>query len=392
MDVVGRIKIAAQHAFIRLSNQGFDHVTASRVVVLIITDRWGTHGPDVAILAVFSPSGFVGLDGWTGLHLVFEGFHHRLHMLGYPVEHLHQFTHREMHMMQRCKIELDLTERQAHDRSQGRDQKGGALMRAKHVHLISHFVFALSLCVCLVVSACSSAGTVLTQATPTVEVPAFAVKLQPLLVAKMQQLRIPGAIIYVDDPGQGSWITTLGTSDLATRAPMNVNSHMRIGSITKTFTATVILQLVDEGKLRLDDPVAKYLPQVPNGANITIRELLNMTSGLFNYSNDQGFQQADPSRVWDPKELVAIAFRHRPYFAPGQGLHYTNTNYILLGMLIEQIPGMPVEKAFQQRIFTPLGMESSSFPPLASSAIPDPHPHGYVLAETLGRAGAPLDV
>src|SRR6266496_4545771 len=150
--------------------------------------------------------------------------------------------------------------------------------------------------------------------------------------------------------------------------------------------------LVDEGKLRLDDPVAKYLPQVPNGANITIRELLNMTSGLFNYSNDGGFNQTDPSKVWDPKDLVTIAFRHQPYFAPGQGLHYTNTNYILLGMLIEQIPGMPVEKAFQQRIFTPLGMESSSFPPLASSAIPDPHPHGYVLAETLGRAGAPLDV
>jgi len=265
-------------------------------------------------------------------------------------------------------------------------------MRAKHLPPINHFVLALSLFVCLVVSACSSAGTPPTQATPTVEVPAFAAKLQPLLEAKMQQLHVPGAIIYVDDPGQGSWTSTLGTSDLVTKAPMNVNSYMRIGSITKTFTATIILQLVDEGKLRLEDPVAKYLPQVPNGANITIRELLNMTSGLFNYSNDQGFQQADPSRVWDPKELVAIAFRHRPYFAPGQGLHYTNTNYILLGMLIEQIPGMPVEKAFQQRIFTPLGMESSSFPPLASSAIPDPHPHGYVLAETLGRAGAPLDV
>ncbi len=173
---------------------------------------------------------------------------------------------------------------------------------------------------------------------------------------------------------------------------MNVNSHMRIGSITKTFTATVILQLVDEGKLRLDDPVAKYLPQVPNGANITIRELLNMTSGLFNYSNDRGFNQTDPSKVWDPKDLVTIAFRHQPYFAPGQGLHYTNTNYILLGMLIEQITGMPVEKVFQQRIFTPLGMDGSSLPPRTSSAIPAPHPHGYVLAETLGQTGAPRDV
>ncbi len=268
-------------------------------------------------------------------------------------------------------------------------------MRAKPVHRFRRVVFALALLVCLLLSACSSAAVAPTQTTPTVGVPAFVGKLEPLLLAKMQQLRIPGALIYVDDPGQGSWITTMGTSDLATKAPMQVNNSMRIGSITKTFTATIILQLLDEGKLRLDDPVAKHLPQVPNGANITIRELLNMTSGLFDYSTDAGFQQAliaDPGKVWDPKELVSIAFRHQPYFAPGQGLHYTNTNYILLGMLIEQITGMPVEKAFQQRIFTPLGMGGSSLPPPISSAIPDPHPHGYVLAETLGRTGAPLDV
>jgi D-alanyl-D-alanine carboxypeptidase len=250
-------------------------------------------------------------------------------------------------------------------------------MRAKNLHFINHCVFALSLFVCLVVSACSSARAPTTQVTPTVGVPAFTARLQPLLEAKMQQLHIPGAIIFVDDPGQGSWTTTLGTSDLAARVPMNVNSYMRIGSITKTFTATVILQLVDEGKLRLDDPVAKYLPQVPNGTNTTIRELLNMTSGLFDYSTDQDFQQADPGKVWDTKDLIAIAFRHRPYFAPGHGLHYTNTNYILLGMLIEQITGMPVEKAFQQRIFAPLGMDGSSLPPHPSSVIPDPHPHGY---------------
>src|SRR6266487_4356808 len=266
-------------------------------------------------------------------------------------------------------------------------------MRAKHVHLISHFVFALSLCVCLVVSACSSAGTVLTQATPTVEVPAFAVKLQPLLVAKMQQLRIPGAIIYVDDPGQGSWITTLGTSDLATRAPMNVNSHMRIGSITKTFTATVILQLVDEGKLGLNDPVSKYFPEVPNGSNITIREVLNMTSGLFDYTEDEGLFKtvlAHPDKVWDPWELLTIAFQHPAYFAPGQSLHYSSTNYILLGLLIEQITHMPVEKVFQQRIFRPLGMHNTLLPPLSSAAIPNPHPIGYFFETS--NAAAPLDV
>ncbi|MFL5693913.1 MAG: serine hydrolase domain-containing protein [Ktedonobacteraceae bacterium] len=268
-------------------------------------------------------------------------------------------------------------------------------MRARHVHLNRCFVFAMSLFVCLVVSACSSAVAPATQATPTVGVPAFAEKLQPLLVAKMKEQRTPGAIIFVDDPGQGSWTTTLGTSDLATRMPMDVNSYMRIGSITKTLTGTVVLQLVDEGKLRLDDPVGKYQPEVPNGGNITIRELLNMTSGLFNYSEDQGFDQAllaDPGKVWNPKDLVAIAFQHPPYFAPGQGLHYTNTNYILLGMLIEQITGMPVEKAFQQHIFTPLRMDGSSLPPRTSAAIPDPHPHGYMYGTEGTGTGPTIDV
>src|SRR6516162_2491686 len=109
-------------------------------------------------------------------------------------------------------------------------------MSANQVHVFNRLVFALSLFACLVVAACAQAGISPTQATPTVRVPAFAVKLQPLLEAKMQQLHIPGALIYVDDPGQGSWTTALGTSNLATRAPMNVNSHMPIASITKTMT------------------------------------------------------------------------------------------------------------------------------------------------------------
>jgi D-alanyl-D-alanine carboxypeptidase len=120
-----------------------------------------------------------------------------------------------------------------------------------------------------------------------------------------------------------------------------------------------------------------------------------MTSGLFNYSEDKGFVQAllaDPGKVWNPKDLVTVAFRHQPYFVPGQGLHYTNTNYILLGMLIEQITGMPVEKVFQQHIFTPLGMAGSSLPPRTSSAVPDPHPHGYMYGTEGTGTGPTIDV
>ena len=225
--------------------------------------------------------------------------------------------------------------------------------------------------------------------------PSYVARLRPLLVAKMQQLRIPGAIIYVDDPGQGSWATGLGMGILASRQPMQVYNSMRIGSFTKTFTATVILQLVDQGKLRLDDPVSKYQPEVPNGKNITIRELLNMTSGLFDYYDDKGFVQAhlaDPYKTWQPTELLAVAFKHPPYFAPGKGWHYDNTNYILLGLIIEQLTHLPAAQALQHYLFGPLGMRRTSLPPLSSSAIPDPHAQGYSYGTDFTGQGPLLNV
>jgi D-alanyl-D-alanine carboxypeptidase len=198
----------------------------------------------------------------------------------------------------------------------------------------------------------------------------------------MQQVRIPGAMVYVDDPGQGSWTTALGMGNLATRELMQVNNYMRVGSISKTFTATVILQLVDQHKLGLDDTVSKYQPQVPNGAHITIRELLNMSSGLYTYDADEGFEQAllaDPYKVWQPQELLAIAFKHPPVFAPGKGYLYDNTNYFLLGLLTEQRTHLSLEQAFQRYLFKPLYMDQTSLPSRTSAAIPDPHPRGYSL-------------
>jgi D-alanyl-D-alanine carboxypeptidase len=99
---------------------------------------------------------------------------------------------------------------------------------------------------------------------------------------------------------------------------------MRIGSITNTFTATAILQLVDRGLIGPDDPVARYRPDVPNGKQVTIRQVMNMTSGLFNTTEDIGLnaaRDADPTRTWDPQEVLEIAYAHPPYFAPGQGWH-----------------------------------------------------------------------
>jgi D-alanyl-D-alanine carboxypeptidase len=262
-------------------------------------------------------------------------------------------------------------------------KEGGALMSIKPVYLFRRFVFVLALAVCLMLS--TGAGKLTAQAGSTLSTqePPFAGELRPLLLAHMQELSVPGAIVYVNDPGQGAWTTALGTRTLATGAPMQVKSSMRIGSITKTMTATVILQLVDRHKLGLDDPVSTYLSHVPNGMHITIRELLNMTSGLFSYTEDLGFEKqawgTDPFKVWTPQALLAIAYKHPPDFAPGEGWHYSNTNTILLGLLIEQRTHLSVAQAFQRYLFEPLEMDHTGLPFLTSAAIPYPHPHGYSL-------------
>jgi CubicO group peptidase (beta-lactamase class C family) len=253
-------------------------------------------------------------------------------------------------------------------------------MREKHVHGFRRVGFALALVVCLLLSVCSVSPPVQAAPTHATGQPACAAILEPLLLAKMQQLHILGALVSVDPPAQCSWTTTLGRADLTTDAPPDLHGYYRIGSITKTLVATVVLQLAEGGQLGLDDPIGRYFPQVPNGSTITIREVLNMTSGLFDYSSDDGFVQAllaNPHKVWDPGDLLAIAFKHPPYFAPGQDIHYSNTDYILLGLLIEQITHRPVEEVLQQRIFAPLHMDHTSLPPRSSEALPSPHPEGY---------------
>jgi D-alanyl-D-alanine carboxypeptidase len=257
-----------------------------------------------------------------------------------------------------------------------------------------------ALMVCFAATACSgsesttsgsttSEETTTSQATSSSEattaqdtnLPAYARTLQPQVEEQMTNLRVPGALVYVDVPGEGTWSQAFGTGNIEGDTPITPNDHFRIGSNTKTFTGTVILQLVDEGRLRLDDPVSEYQPQVPNGENITIRQLLNMTSGLFSYTEDEDFNNTldtDPQKVWEPEELIEIGFSHQPDFSPGDGFQYSNTNTVLLGMIIEQLTGQPLEQEFQDRIFVPLGMGNSLFPERSSAAIPDPHPRGYM--------------
>jgi len=166
-----------------------------------------------------------------------------------------------------------------------------------------------------------------------------------------------------------------------------VDEHIRVGSNTKTWTGTVILQLVDEGKISLDDPVSKYRPDVPNGENITISQLLSMRSGLANYSTDLDLneqQDNNPGRAWTPEELLAKGISAPPTFPPGEGWEYSNTNFVLLGIIIEQVTGMPVAQAFKTRLFDPLGLTGTSLPDITDTSIAEPHPQFYTYGTNVG--------
>jgi D-alanyl-D-alanine carboxypeptidase len=184
----------------------------------------------------------------------------------------------------------------------------------------------------------------------------------------------------IKSPKRGNWSATFGTAEIGKRIPMSLSDYFRVGSNTKTMTSTVILQLVEEGKLKLDDPIAKFRPDVPNGENITIEELSEMRSGLFSYTFDQGFNETldrNPQKAWKPNELLTIAFSHPPNFAPGTEYEYSNTNIALLGVVIQKLTGMSASAAFKQRIFDPLKLKHTFLPARTDSKIPDPHAQGY---------------
>jgi D-alanyl-D-alanine carboxypeptidase len=211
---------------------------------------------------------------------------------------------------------------------------------------------------------------------------------QEKITAAMKANAIPGAVLQISWPSRGDYTGTFGTGTIGRDDPMTVDDHVRVGSITKTMTATVVLQLVQEGRLSLDDPIGKFRPGVPNGDRITIAELAEMRSGLFSYTFDRGFNEtldADPGKAWTPDELLAIAFSHPPNAEPGTEFEYSNTNTVLLGLVIEQLTGQPLEKVFADRIFTPLGLTRTSLPVRTDASIPDPHPQGYAFGTNVSE-------
>ncbi len=183
---------------------------------------------------------------------------------------------------------------------------------------------------------------------------------------------VAGATLAIVTPNQGTWVGASGYSDLAAQTAMVAEDRFQIASLTKPFVATVVLQLMEEGKLGLEDPVDRWLPpsvlaSVPFAEKITIRQLLNHTSGIHDYTDpDTPFGQDlvhSAFRSWRPQELVAQIEGAAPYFAPGAAgqWHYSNTNYILLGLVVEAATGSTVALEIRRRILEPLRLRDTFF-------------------------------
>jgi D-alanyl-D-alanine carboxypeptidase len=199
----------------------------------------------------------------------------------------------------------------------------------------------------------------------------------------------PGALVVVR---QGTVIRSEARgSATGDRSPLRADARFRVGSVTKTFVAALVLELAQEGTLQLDDTVARWLPGVvPGGDRITLRHLLAHRSGLFDYVDDPRVLSR-PERHWKPRELVRLALAHpRVYQIPGGRFAYSSTNYVLLGLIVEAAVGEPLERQLRERLFEPLGLRHTSF---AAGGIGGSFVHGHRPPSHQGVVtGPPVDI
>lgn len=217
-------------------------------------------------------------------------------------------------------------------------------------------------------------------------------KLDGALEDTLRRTGVPGVSVGLWAPGKGSYVRSLGLADKTSKAGMAPDPYMRIGSETKTFTVTALLTLVDQKKAGLDDPVAKYVDGVPGGDNITLRQLAQMRSGLYNYTDDPDFQKtlkADPHREFVPAELLAYAFQHPSPSGPGARFQYSNTNTVLLGLVVEKASGLPFGDYLQRNVLDPAKLKHTVLP--AGRALPNPHARGYTRQTKDGKEADATD-
>lgn len=203
------------------------------------------------------------------------------------------------------------------------------------------------------------------------EIKTITAELQAILDRKVARQNIPGVAAYVSTP-EGTWMGASGVADLKTKRPLKPSDRFRIGSITKTFVAVVVLQLWEEQELSLDDAIADWLPEtllpektsarLANSEKITIRQLLNHTSGLTDYLESDEFQadfEADSTHHWTAREVLEYAYDLEPEAEPGEEFSYSNTNYIILELIVEEVTGNRLAQELRDRIYEPLGLQDT---------------------------------
>lgn len=195
---------------------------------------------------------------------------------------------------------------------------------------------------------------------------------------------VVGITMSVYKPQSGMWVGAGGMADLHNTVSMQPCNISRVGSTVKMYTAVTVLKLQEEGKLNLDDKITDYLDgdvidKIENADEATIRQLLQHSSGIYNYIQNLVFQTAstnDLIREWKPEDLLQYAYHKNAYFPPGDDVAYSNTNYIMLGMLIEKIEGKPFYDVFEEKLFLPLGLTLTQF--AAEDPVPDGIVRGYI--------------
>lgn len=209
-------------------------------------------------------------------------------------------------------------------------------------------------------------------------------KLDEVIPQVLAETDIPGVIVGIWQGNEFAYVRAFGVRNVRTREPMTTELHMRIGSNTKAFVVTGILQMVDQGRLSLDDPISKFMPEVPNGDKITIRHLAQMRSGLFSYSDGEVLPHwyEDTSRQFTTEELLNTAFTQPDpiLFEPGERYDYCNTNTVILGEVLRQVSGQSVRDYIHDHIVRPEGLAHTEYPTKhGGGPLPRRSAHGYGL-------------
>lgn len=203
-------------------------------------------------------------------------------------------------------------------------------------------------------------------------------KLDAIVRSAVTEQKLPGAIVAIRSD-EGDYVTAVGYADTAAKKKLTADLNHRIGSVTKTFTVTALLRLVDAGKASLDDPISTHVDRLPESwRGITLRQLAGMQSGIPEYSLNEEWATAtitSPKTPYAPRDLLAVVEAEPLEFAPGSQVQYSNTNTVLLGLAIEKIAGAPLAEVIKTEVTEPLGLKHTFLP--TSNEFPQPHAEGY---------------